>query len=192
MTALWNKTNDSFQSSAKVVDGTLIISLPDALNPIVWRMELGSVKASALEVRPGNEDTFMLSLKTPKGEVHDVAPFDSRERAVQALMRVSTALQNASGKMTAPSLVATSGASTAQDMPSSPALSGAGSSPLKWLVALGCVVVVIFLFSKMSNLAQQYAISKQTGGQPSTSFTGASSGESGVPQSADDVLRGMN
>ncbi|HEU4838604.1 MAG TPA: hypothetical protein VFS88_04245 [Micavibrio sp.] len=190
--ALWNKNDDRFESSAKVVDGTLIISLPDALNPIVWRMELGSVKASALEVRPSNEATFMLSLKTPKGEVHDVAPFDSRERAVKALMRVSSALQNASGKMTiAPSLVTVPGVSTAQDVPSGPALSDTNSSPLKWLIALGCVVVVIFLFSKMSNLAQEYAVSKQTDGQPATSITGAPSGESGVPQSANDVLRGF-
>jgi hypothetical protein len=192
MTALWNKNDNSFESSAKVVDGNLIISLPDALNPVVWRMELGNVKASALEVRPSNEGTFMLSLKTPKGEVHDVAPFDSRERAVKALMRVSGALQNASGKMTAaPSLVSAPGVSTAQDVPSGPALSGTGSSPLKWLIALGCVIVVIFLFSKMSNLAQEYAVDKQTGEQPATSITGALSGESGVPQSADDMLRGF-
>lgn len=193
MAALWNKNDCNFESSARVVDGNLIISLPDALNPVVWRMELGSVKASALEVRPSNEGTFMLSLKTPKGEVHDVAPFDSRERAVKALMRVSGALQNAGGKMTAaPALaVAAPGISTAQDVPSGPVLESTGSSPFKWLIALGCVVVVIFLFSKMSNLAQEYAVNKQTDGQPATSITGSPSSESGVPQSANDVLRGF-
>lgn len=184
MTALWKKTNEAYESSAKVVDGNLIISLPDALNPVVWRMELGSVKASALEVRPhANDGTFILSLKTPKGEVHDVAPFDSRERALQALMRVSNALQSASGKMTAPSFV-TAGVSTAQELPSRPALVGPAS--FKWLFALAGVIIVIFLFAQLSNMAQQRA-----GEQPATNVTGDPASEIGVPRSADDELRGF-
>jgi hypothetical protein len=190
MTALWKKTNESYESSAKVVDGNLIISLPDALNPVVWRMELGSVKASALEVRQhANDGTFLLSLKTPKGDVHDIAPFDSRDRAVQALMRISNALQNASGKMNPPSL-AVPGISTAQELPSRPALSGAGPASVKWLVALGGVIVVIFLFAQLSNMAQQRA-TETSGEQPATSITGAPSAETGVPQSADEALRGF-
>lgn len=192
MTALWKKTNDAYESSAKVVDGNLIISLPDALNPVVWRMELGSVKASALEVRPhANDGSFVLSLKTPKGDVHDVAPFDSRERAVQALMRISNAMQSASGNMVAPSL-ATPGISTAQEMPSRPALSGAGPSSYKWLIALGGVILVIFLFAQLSSMAPpRGVVSPTTGDQPATSITGAPATESGVPQSADDALRGF-
>ncbi len=192
MTALWKKTNDGYESSAKVVDGNLIISLPDALNPVVWRMELGSVKASALEVRPhANDGTFVLSLKTPKGDVHDVAPFDSRERAVQALMRISNAMQGASGNMVAPS-VAAPGVSTAQQLPSRPALSGSGTASYKWLIALGGVIVVIFLFAHLSNMAQQRAsLSTAAGDQPATSITGAPATESGIPQSADDALRGF-
>lgn len=192
MTALWKKTNDGFESSAKVVDGNLIISLPDALNPVVWRMELGSVKASALEVRPHATDgTFVLSLKTPKGDVHDVAPFDSRERAVQALMRISNAMQGASGNMVAPSFV-TPGVSTAQDLPSRPALSGTGPAAYKWLIALAGVVIVIFLFAQLGNVGPRTTMPLETAGdQPATSVTGAPATESGVPQSADDALRGF-
>ena len=195
MNAIWKKTNDTYESSAKVVDGNLIISLPDALNPVVWRMELGSVKASALEVRPhANDGTFLLSLKTPKGDVHDIAPFTSRELAVRALMRVSNALQGASGRISPPSFVSP-GASTAQEMPSRPALyGGSGSSAAKWIIALVGVVVVIFLFAQMSSTAKQYAVTtSNTGGsQPATSTaTGAPTGESGVAQSADDMLRGF-
>lgn len=192
MTALWKKTNDTYESSAKVVDGNLIISLPDALNPIVWRMELGSVKASALEIRPhANDGTFILSLKTAKGDVHEIAPFTSREIAVRALMRVSNALQGASGKMTAPSFTGP-GVSTAQEMPSRPAIYGAsGASALKWIVALVGVIIVIFLFAQMSNMAKQYAAGSDSGGQAATNTTGAPTGETGVPQSADDALRGF-
>jgi hypothetical protein len=190
MTALWKKNNETYESSAKVVDGSLIISLPDALNPIVWRMELGSVKASALEVRPhANDGTFILSLKTPKGDVHDIAPFNSRDVAVRALMRVSNALQGASGKMIAPS-IPLPGVTTAQDMPSRPALSsGTGSVSLKWLIALVGVIVVIFLFAKMSSMAKQYAMSGS--GQTATGAASAPIGDTGVPQSADEMLRGF-
>lgn len=188
MTALWKKSNDTYESSAKVVDGNLIISLPDALNPIVWRMELGSVKASALEVRPNSADgTFMLSLKTPKGEVHDIAPFTSKDIAVRALMRVSSALQSAGGRMTAPSIAS---ASTAQDMPSKPVFSaGTGPASFKWIFALIGVIVVIFLFSQMSTMARQYALSGNS--QPESAAKTGTSSNSGVALSAEDELRGF-
>src|SRR5690606_21303301 len=57
----------NYAASASVVDGTLIISLPDAITPVVWRFALGQAKASALEVRPQDDGTFMLLLKTPRG-----------------------------------------------------------------------------------------------------------------------------
>ena len=189
MTALWKKNTDSYESSAKVVDGNLIISLPDAMTPVVWRMELGSVKASALEVRTNASDgTFVLSLKTPKGDVHDVAPFDSKDIAVRALMRVSNALQGAAGRMSAP--VQATGVSSAQEIPSRPAISGgAGPASFKWLIALVGVIVVIFLFSQMSTMARQYALSG--GSQQDTSAANPSGTASGVPLSAEDELRGF-
>lgn len=190
MTAPWKKNTDNYKSSAKVVDGNLIISLPDALNPVVWRMELGSVKASALEVRTNAADgTFVLSLKTPKGDVHDIAPFQTREGAVRALMRVSNALQSASGRMIAP-LSALPGASTAQDVPSRPVFSpGAGPTSLKWIIALAGVIVVIFLFSQMSSMARQYALNGDN--QAASSANTGTSTSSGVPLSAEDELRGF-
>ena len=184
MTMLWKKTNTDFESSAKVVDGNLILSLPDAINPVVWRMELGSVKASAMEVKKDAADgTFTLSLKTPKGEVHDIAPFETRELAVRALMRVSAAMQGAQGKL-AP-------VSALHSQAPAPASTQTGNAPdgktaLKWLAALGGVLLVIFLFAYASALGPR-------GGDPqSANFdsSGQSSSENGVPQSADDVLRG--
>ncbi|HEY8189211.1 MAG TPA: hypothetical protein VIF12_00890, partial [Micavibrio sp.] len=76
----------NYSASASVVDGALILSLPDALTPIVWRLELGQTRASALEVRDREDGSFMLLLKTPRGDVNDIAAFSSRGRAVAALM----------------------------------------------------------------------------------------------------------
>lgn len=182
------KGANDYESSAKVVDGNLIISLPDAANPVVWRMELGSVKASALEVRK-NDATGMhvLTLKTPKGELHEVAPFETRDAAVTALMRVSAALQSAEGKI-APSIVAVnpSGASAR------PVFQKPDGSAAKWLLALAGVLVVIFLFSYLAHIAPDAeTASSAPGEETATTITGEPNVENGEPQSADKMLRGF-
>lgn len=189
MNNLWKKSTDEFESSAKVVDGNLILSLPDAINPVVWRMELGSVKASALEVKPhGAEGSFLLSLKTPKGEVHDIAPYQTREQAVRALMRVSAALQGAQGKIVA---VPQQAATTSTPAVAMHAPEKSGGSGLKWLFTLGGVLLVIFLFAYLSTLSPAIVNTTTSGAGAPTATNGADTdAQSGVPQSADQLLRG--
>lgn len=180
MNALWKKNTATYESSAKVVDGNLIISMPDALNPVVWRMELGSVKASALEVRGhGENGQHMLFLKTPKGDIHDIAPFDTKEKAVNALMHVSAALQSAQGKIM-PMTVPTSPVNVAER----PANEKDGnSSGYKWLMALGGLLLVIFLFAYLSSLTTPQPVNGAAAGRADTS--------AGTSESANDVLRGF-
>ncbi len=90
---------EKFASTAKVIDGTLILTLPDAVRPVVWQMQLGQTKSSALEVREEAGGHFMLMLKTPRADVMEIAPFPSKEKAVKALMAVSRALEKAQGQM---------------------------------------------------------------------------------------------
>ena len=52
--------------SANVVDNSLVLSLPNALNPVVWRMELAKAKMSAIEIREDKIGDFALILKNPK------------------------------------------------------------------------------------------------------------------------------
>ncbi len=182
MTYLFKKSANDYASSAKVVDGNLIISLPDAINPVVWRMELGSVKASALEVRAIAADgTFMLTLKTPKGDVHEIAPFATRDSAVHALMQVSNALQNAHGKIMPFPAQATSAQETAHQ---------SSTGTMKWMIALAGVVLVIFLFAYLNSYTPS-AI--ETGAAPSVASdtSGQTNETSGVPESADKMLQGF-
>lgn len=95
MTAL-KKSKSPYESSASVVDGKLILSFPNAKTPVVWQMDMAEVKASALEVR-GEKDPFTLVLKTTKGEAMDVAPFATKDEAVEGLVAVTRALQSAHG-----------------------------------------------------------------------------------------------
>ncbi len=87
-------------ASGRVVDGKLVLSLPDAIAPIVWQMDLNKTKASALEVLHEEEtNIFNLSLKTPSGESVHIAKFDERVKAVEGLMAASHALENAHGQI---------------------------------------------------------------------------------------------
>ena len=92
----------NYSASASVVDGTLILSLPDALTPVIWRLELGQARASAMEVRDREDGSFVLLLKTPRGDVNDIAAFSSRGRAVAALMTISRAMEQAHGQIRPP------------------------------------------------------------------------------------------
>lgn len=184
---IMKSSGSPYQSSAKIVDGNLILSLPDAINPVVWRMELGSVKSSALEVRQGGENgPHLLSLKTPKGDVHDIAPYAAREDAVRALMRVSAALQNAQGK------ISPAAASAAVAAGASPAPAQAENGGMKWLLALGGVLAVIFLFAYISGSAPRPPVTGAPMADTATTTGGVPNAESGVPQSADDLLGSMN
>lgn len=179
MCKLRNKNN--FESTAQVVDGNLILTLPDAINPIIWRMELGNVRASAIEIR-ANDNQHILTLKTPRGDIHDIAPFENRDRALHALMQISRALAKAEGKL-APANINTAPPALA------PAPSSGPSSGIKWLIAFAAVILLIFLFSWLSGIAPKTQMLGTSTGVVSSPSSGG--GESGVPLSADQYLQGF-
>lgn len=90
---------EKFSSSAKVIDGTLILTLPDAIKPVVWQMQLGQTKSSALEVRDMPDGNWMLVLKTPRMDVMEIAPFSNKDNAIRALLAVSRAMEKAHGQL---------------------------------------------------------------------------------------------
>lgn len=90
---------EKYISTAKVVDGILILSLPDAVSPVVWQMELGQSKSSALEIRNTDNGQFILTLKTPRQDVLDIATYANRDSAIKALLVTSAALEKAQGQL---------------------------------------------------------------------------------------------
>lgn len=90
---------EKYISTAKVIDGTLILSLPDAVTPVVWQMELGQSKSSALEIRNTGNDNFTLTLKTPRQDVLEIATYNNRDQAIKALLVVSQAMEKAHGQL---------------------------------------------------------------------------------------------
>lgn len=190
----WIETlTGNYGASASVVDGTLIISLPQAITPVVWRMELGYVRASALEVRTQEGGLYMLTLKTPKGDVHDIAPFDSRGKAVQALMSVSRAMEQAHGQMRA-------GVANSVFVEGSPAATHASSSMApaphhhaepesakgRFMTGVIGTVLLLALIAVFMNMGKSGDSTYATSQNPAAGST--ASVQTGVPLSADDFL----
>lgn len=173
-------------NTAKVVDGELILSFPQAIRPVLWRMELGQAKASALEVQSAGDDTFPLVLKTPRGYVHDIAIFETKAKAVSALLAVTNALENAQGQIN-PSIAA------ARKLPvpvtSIHTTPAPASSGRKWIGAGALAAVLAGLIIYMGTLGSD---SMSGIGQQMSEIGPAASesaSETGIPLSADDFLR---
>jgi hypothetical protein len=189
----------TYLTSAKVVDGTLILSVPSAITPAVWRLDLGNVKASSLEVRDEKEENFTLVLSTPKGDVHDVASFYTKGEAIEALLAVTAALESAQGQIK-PGLYAASndiGQNASQNRLPVPSPHYQSPPPAskktnKALASVAGVLILVVMIVILMNLGPKTAT--LDGNSPSTSAASSSpstlngTSGAGVPMSANDFL----
>ncbi len=170
-----------YSSSAKVVNDTLVLSLPDAKSPVVWRMELAEIKEAAFELQQKDTD-YLLVMKTPKGASREIAPFDNRAKALKALMSTSQAMEHAETL----SRSNDDGNAVFVSQGSRKERSGQALAGIIGIIILGGL---LFLLTQIGPNTPQYAAS---GGLAATgSSTGSapnSAGSPGVPVSADDFL----
>ncbi len=174
------KINGKSSSTARVVDGKLILSFPEALNPVVWQMDLVQAKASALEVREGSKGSFVLVLKTPKSETTEIAPFGTKDQAVEALMAAAGALENAHGQIR-PVGIASAGRG--------PATTEKKKS--KWAASILGLTLIAALFVLWGASAPRAPVSGDNEGlspNPAMNFGAGGGEENGVPLSADEFL----
>ena len=189
------KNTKNLNASAKVVDGILVLSLPGAVSPVVWRWTLDDKKASALEVRKQDDGTHKLILKTPRGDAQDVAPFETKEMAMQALMVVSEAMENAQGQIRSSEAYTHANETPALLAAPQPRHEETDSKEgLK--VAIGLIgmaaIVAFFLWLGAGMGITQETASPASAQQTSDQDNSPSNGlETGVPLSADDVLKGL-
>jgi hypothetical protein len=80
------------RSAFYVRDGALIGDLQDALQPMVWRMELSRVHAAGFRVVPDGPH-WDLVIESGKGDAQTIASYASQTTAQKALRRMSSALQ---------------------------------------------------------------------------------------------------
>lgn len=169
MNAIKSMGHGAYKTSASVVDGKLILSFPHALKPVVWQMDLGQAKASALEVRDDG-GTHALVLKTPKGETIEIAPFEKRAQAIEGLMAAARALENAHGQIRG------EGGEVAVFTPKKKGKAG------RWIGIILAAIVLLFLISVWSSQLPRTASGEAAmNGAAPTAATGA-------PMNADDFL----
>lgn len=159
-------------ADVRVIDGSLVLSFPHAAEPVVWRMNLSQAKEAGFEIREA-KGKFLLVQKSG-GETNDIAAFDSRGDAVDALMRVSNALQG--------------GRAPANDI-------GNGvlkSEGVQWAIAIGGVIIVAALFFYLTRITPVESNLTATGASPTSAEASTDPQSStGVPVSADDFLKGQ-
>ncbi len=173
------KITGGFTPSAKVIDGTLILSLPDALSPVVWRMELGHAKSSAIEVREQKDGGYMLTLKTPKGDVNDIAPYATRAAAVTALVAISNALEHAHGHIN-PAVTGTD-AAVAPRAANTNAKGSRARGILTGIIGLAVVVMLIGVLMSMNPMPANINPAGGPTGGPAGSIAGTG-GTSGIAE----------
>jgi len=166
---------NKYQTSAKIVEDTLILSLPDAVSPVVWRMDFSNIKEAAIEIKEKKNGSYSLVMKMPDGDIKDIAPFDDKDAAMHALMMASDAMGGGFVKPTSKY----KGAKTSDD-----------NSKIGQVVAggAGLIIILIMLFS-FANIGPKSV--KNTTGEAAQYSPSSNSGhvDTGVPILADDFLR---
>lgn len=190
-----------YESTASVVDGKLILSFPQAVRPVLWQMDLGAVKTSALEMIEGPQSgQFGLALRASKGDAQEIVLFDSRDAALEALIIVRDALARAHGQIR-PVAISADGSAVLPVGSVSPAYGSAGWSgrtdpqhtAMKWIAGLAGLVVLAILLNMLWSLSPRPPVSIPSSAASSSSSNPGRSGnpqeKTGEPVSADDFLR---
>lgn len=179
---------DKLTPSAKIVDGILVITLPDAIRPVVWQLELGLSKSSAMEVREQNDGTFVLMLKTPRQDVQEIAPYATRDQAVRALLTISKALEGAQGRLRIansnnpnhlPAVIPGMSAVTGSANPRS---TDPNTKTMRIIVGVLIAIALIYAFTRLS------PPSPTSSSADDAIPTASAPAPAGVPLSADDYL----
>jgi len=174
---------DVLTSTVTVVDGKLILSLPNAQTPVVWQMDIEKAQSAAFTIHENKKKkSHALVLKNQDSEVDEIALFDSKEGAIEILMETSAALQNAQGQITAGSPANSNNNSS---LTGATASKEEGGDKLGAFLALALVVALIFIWSVSSSVPEK--ISGTSNASSASSDVDARQ-SSGVPVSADDFL----
>lgn len=176
------KTQSS-NAPASIVDGKLILSFPTAKTPILWQMDLGNIKISALEIQTLEGDATLI-LKNPKGETVTIAAFENHDDAVENLMAISRALAKASGR-----IISTAANQNAADDHAAPKRKSNLFKTL--LTALGGITLIILLLGFIANITGGPGVNTPINASGPGAGINENTAQDGTPVSADDFLKGQ-
>ena len=183
----------SSSASADVIDGYLVLSFPNSLDPIVWRMSLDKIGTASFEVKQTkNSEETKLILKPQKGTAEIIAPFANKQEAVDALMLASKALQESPTTIQKKQKVTVQSADQENQSHETVIVrsKSSGNEKQKWLIAILGAFIVIGLYLYLISLIPGETQSFNNTASVNTSVQNPSEA-TGVPVSADDFLNGL-
>ncbi len=183
------KTNQNNSVTATVADDHLVLSLPNAIEPIIWRKSLEKIGSAIFEVKKAaGKEIYNLTLKKTKTSSEVIASFDEKDEAVVALNAASNAFH---GRGHQNNVAATGSTITPATVPAqSQVQQNPQNNGQKWIFAAMAAAVVIGLYLYMMNIMPVPNVMGDT--QTGASIQGPVTPDStGVPVSADDFLNSM-
>ncbi len=169
-------TNDT--SNTAIVDGKLILSLPNAQMPVLWQMDLEKAQSSTFTIQEDKKNKkFTLILKEQDESINEIADFDDKQTATDVLMETSHVLQNAHGQIK-PATASTNNSKK------QPAEKKENNDKAGAIIALLLIIALtlVWIVSSSGNIKRTESTSVST-------LSGSTARESsGVPVSADDFL----
>lgn len=182
---LLKKKNNELQASAAISDDCLIVSLPQAIEPSVWRLELEKAKNAAFEIQKDDDDIFSLVIKKSARSKPDIiGNFENKDDAMSALLIVSEALKTGKTK------TATTKTTPKKSEASPAATNNNDKNSNAGVIALIATLVVIALFY-YNWFEVMPSVNQIETREITSSATTSPQNQTGVPVSADDFLQGF-
>ncbi len=175
-----NSKADKTPSNVTIIDGKLIISLPNAQIPVVWQTDLARAQSASFTIKEDKrKKAFILiskSQENPENKIDEIAVFDNKQASIDILMEISAALQNAHGKIS-PENTAFNANHTQTSVASNFDKDNKVGAVISLILVIILFVVWISFASNSINLKEE-----------STTTYSNDNSSSGVPVSADDFL----
>ena len=184
--------SSSEKPKAVIRGGMLVLSLPNAVSPVVWRLDMRSVTSSALEIRE-DKDLFDLVLKTQKADIQKIASFDDKKKAIKALGTVTKAIEEAplihfqADNALQPSN--TQPVANEQQSISEASSTSKGATARPILAGIIGAFVIVMLLIMLGIFRSGPGLYTNAPGAPTAN---SSAKTTGAPVSADDFLRARN
>jgi hypothetical protein len=91
--------NKSEKASARITEGKLVLSLPDAMTPVVWMISLDNSDGGSFFMRVEKDDNGLHVLQKIEGtgksiKIEDIAYYMDRKQAVEAMTMVGRVAGN--------------------------------------------------------------------------------------------------
>ena len=172
------KKQSNSVNTASVNEGFLILTLTTSVTPVVWRLELEKAKNASFEIQE-QDNGHALTIKAPRKSLEIIGLFNEQDDAFDALMSVSSALQNNAQNSTPAKTTSNKEAATPNK--------DATNNRLIVMLLATCFVIGLFYYYWGRVIPTTQTFETQTLSETASD----PANRTGVPVSADDLLKGF-